>query len=328
MRVRHRAVARIPLNPGAPGRREVEGRSDAVPQPAPCRPTPPHRLAAGRAGAEYNRAVPDPVPGVRLLEVLREDAVGTYQRAEDATTGEPLCARRLHGHLCGDEAARLVFAEEVRRVATLDHPRLLRVRRHDARAEVPWILADAVHGETLEAALARGAWEPARARAFALEALSAFALLEKRRQFHAAPVPSRIVRVAHDWRFLTFRDVRAEDEAPRLKGRPPDPAWSAPELAEARPDPAKARSLTPWAVGALWHACLTGRPPPRAGVTPDDLAAAGPDAATLARLLDPSPHRRPDGADACLAWIEGRVPRPGGAPPPIAPLVVKRRRPT
>ena len=275
----------------------------------------------------------DPVPGVRLFEVLREDAVGTFQRGEDVASGEPVAVRRLHGHLCDDDAARMVFAEELRRIATLDHPRLVRVRRHDTRAAVPWMVTDPLDGETLENSLAAAPWPAAVARAFVADVLTSFVLLEKRRQFHAAPIPSRFVRIGDGWRLSTFRDVRAEDEAPRVKGRAAEPAWAAPETDSAHPDVPKARTLSAWAAGALWLGCVTGRPPPaRGGAAHPALSES--DRAILARWLDPSAAKRPYGADACLALLTdaaGGAGASGGAPnpppSPVAPLVVKKRAP-
>ncbi len=267
----------------------------------------------------------DPVPGVRLLEVLGEDAVGTMQRAEDVATGEPLAVRRLHGHLCGEEGARLVFAEEARRIATLAHPFLLRVRRHDVRAPVPYEVTDPLHGGTLEASVAAARATEAEARALVLLALDAFRLLDGRRQFHVAAMPSRIVRVGDGWRLATFRDVRAADAAPRLKGRHrADPRWAAPELDPDRSGVPTARSIVAWSVGALWAFLRTGLGPREVRLE-TAFAGSPSEAAALGRLLDPDPLRRPSGIDACAALVRGAAISGGGTPPRAAP--VPRRRP-
>jgi hypothetical protein len=259
----------------------------------------------------------DPVPGVRILDVVREDAIGTFARGIDVATGAPVGVRRLHGHVAGEEGPRLVFAEEVRRVATLDDPLLLRTLRHDVRAPVPWMVTEPVDGETLAAALERGPWPPSAARRFAGEGAHAFATLAARRQFHAAPVPARIVRVGEGWRLLTFRDVRAEDEAPRLRGRVASlGAFAPPELLAAARAPVTARGLAGHAVGALWAWLRTGGPGPRRpDASPDD-----PDAALIRRLLEPDPIRRPPDVASVLALM-------GLADPVRAPTRSWRDRP-
>jgi len=240
--------------------------------------------------------VPDPVTGLRISHVIREDALGEFLRAEDPGTGEALCLRRLHAHLAGDDAARLLFVEELRRIATLSHVGLVRVRRSDRDARRPWAVTDPIDDGTLEDELrSTGPWEREPARKFVVELLAALEQLEARRQFHAALVPSRLVRVRGTFRLLTFRDIRAEDEAPRLKGRDPvDPRFAAPELAGADTTAVKARPLTAFAVGALWRWLRTGR-------APDDGPIPGVDDADgtwIERLLEDEPMLRPAGAES------------------------------
>ena len=243
----------------------------------------------------------DTVPGVRVFDVLREDAVGTLSSAVVEATGERVSVRRMHEHLCEEEAARLVFAEEARRIATLAHPFLLKVRKADMRAEVPWILADPIDGGTLEEEIARKAWSLSEAKALAWGVVKAFHHLEQRRQFHAAPVPSKIVRVGDAWKLLTFRDIRAEEEAGRLKGKIQDSRWAAPEFAAAHGATPKARTLSAWAAGALWFALRTQKAPGEAPLPTDRAPTA--EGRLLARLLAKEPMKRPHGAEACLTLM-------------------------
>jgi serine/threonine protein kinase len=238
--------------------------------------------------------VPDPATGLSLRHVFREDALGEFLRAEDPATGEGRCVRRLHAALVDDESARLLFAEEVRRIATLSHPSLLRVRRNDRDAARPFLVTDPIDEGTLEDDVrTSGPWDAARARRFVTDLLGGLAQLEDRRQVHVALVPSRFVRVGTDFRLTTFRDVRAEDETLRLKGREvPDPRFAAPELAVGTSAPAKARPLTAFAVGALWRWLRTGRAPKDGPIPGLD----GPDGVWIERLLEDEPSLRPSGA--------------------------------
>jgi hypothetical protein len=228
--------------------------------------------------------------------VIREDALGEFLRAEEPETGEPVCLRRLHARLAGDDAARMLFAEELRRIATLSHPGLVRVRRSDRNASRPWAVTDPIDDGTLEDDLAAtGPWAREPARRFVVSLLGALEQLEARHQFHAALHPSRLVRVRGSFRLTTFREIRAEDEAPRLKGREPvDPRFAAPELAADDAATVKARPLTAFAVGALWRWLRTGRAPGEGAIPGVDDA----DGAWIERLLEDEPMLRPAGAES------------------------------
>lgn len=254
--------------------------------------------------------MPDPATGLSLGWVLEEDAVGACLRATDPTTGAAFCLRRLHANRADDEAARLLFVEEVRRISTLDHPGLLRVLRHDVRAPIPWMVAQPVDGGTLEQAVAAdGPFDPPRARALVVHLLGAVRHLEGRRQWHAALLPRHVVRVDDGWRLVTFRHVRAEDEAGRVKGRTsPEPRFAAPETAADHPAPAKARLLSMWGIGALWAYLRTGRPP-MPGV---NLSIPEADRRAFERLTEADPYRRTANAEHALSEL-------GEGPPPVAP---------
>lgn len=253
--------------------------------------------------------MPDRATGLRISHVIREDALGEFLRAEDPETGDALCVRRLHAHLVGDDSARLLFLEELRRIATLSHPGLVRVRRSDRDSPRPWAVTDPIDEGTLEDEFREtGPWERGSARKFVVDLLGALEQLESRKQFHAALVPSRIVRVRGTFRLLTFRDVRADDEAPRLKGRePPDARFAAPELSADDKASVKARPLTAFGVGALWRWLRTGRPPGEGAIPGVDDA----DGAWIERLLEEEPMLRPAGADALrrLLLADGAAPR-------------------
>lgn len=258
----------------------------------------------------YNRVVPDPATGLSLGWVLEEDAIGVCMHATDPATGAAFTLRRLHAGRAADDAARLLFAEEVRRVSTIDHPWLLKVIRHDARARVPYMVAEPLDGGTLsQDVAANGPWDPDRARALAVGLLGALAHLEGRRQWHAALLPRHVVRVGDGWRLVTFRHVRAEDEASRQKGRAtPEPGFAAPETEEAHPAPAKARLLSMWGVGALWAFARTGHAPTRGA----NLSIPEADRRAFERLTEADPYRRTPGAAHALADL-------GEGPPPASP---------
>jgi hypothetical protein len=261
---------------------------------------------------------PAPLPG-DLRAVLGEDALGRWCAVERA--GGVFTLRTLHERLAARPDARLLFAEEARRIGGLRHPFLLRVLEQQPDGPIPWILTERTDGETLESRLAAGGPLPAPAALDLSRRLAdALGLLAKRRQVHIAPVPRRVVRVGEEWRLLTFREVRADDETRALKGRAfPDPAFLPPEARADHPDPVRPAPFLAWSVGAFLRS-LVGEV---AGARDDPRVREA-----LARLLDPRPSARPVGAEAVIAVLEGNATgpaTPGTGPRPTAPVPRRRR---
>ncbi len=266
---------------------------------------------------------------VRIGERLRGDAVGDLHVAERG--GEPMGLRILREDLVGREDARMLFEEEVRRIARLDHAALLRVRQVERAPPRPWMLTDPVDGPSLEAVLGSdGPLEAQAALELAAHVADGFAYLEARKQVHAAPVPARLLRVADGWRLLTFRDIRAWDELKTRKGKPfPAPCFAPPELARAHPEPLRPAPFLAWSVGALLRFAAGGGAPcaenglaaPLPADFPADLAPI------VGRLLAWEPEARPQGRAALSRALAGEAtgPAPTGGKRFQAP-VAKRKR--
>ncbi len=241
----------------------------------------------------------------------------------------PGTLRILRARHAGQEAPRLVFLEEVRRIKTLDHPALLRVLHHDAKGERPWMLTEPIDGPTLaDHVAAEGPLAEADAMALTERMLAALEFLESRRQVHAVPVPERIVRVRDAWKLLTFRDIRAWDELKTLKGKKhPLPAYAPPERAKANPAAYGPHGHNAWHVGALLRFALGGGTPaePAPRPLPDRIAGM------VARLLEPDPERRAAGTSAVRRVLAGQdvgAPPAGGTPakPSLKAPVSRRKR--
>jgi hypothetical protein len=272
-------------------------------------------------------------PGLVVGPAVGEDALGRWRRT-DGPDG-PGALRSLHERLAGQHDARLLFAEEVRRVATLDHPALLRVRAHDAGDGVPWMLTEPVDGPSLAALAGPGrGLPPEEALALLGHLVGGLEALAARRQFHASPVAARVVRVGATWKWLTFRDVRAFDEVRTLKGRPfADEAWRPPELDRGDRNPAERAGFLAWTVGALARHLLGGGPPRGADGALAPLAAGvfAAFAPALSRLLDPHPRHRPPTLGAAMDLLRSAAAGAGSAGPAPASArsapVPRRRRP-
>jgi hypothetical protein len=257
-----------------------------------------------------------------LGPLLGRDGLGTWHRVD--TAEGPAGLRRLLPERAGQEHARLLFAEEARRIATLSHPALLRVRAHDARAPVPWILTDPIDGPSLEAVRVPAPQEAALALLAHLA--DGLAALHARKQVHVLPFPSHVLRVGNAWCWRTFRDVRARDEVRALKGRHfPEPRRAPPELAAAHPEPVASVPYAAWGLGVVLRH-LSGAGPPRdeggALLTlPEGLSEGIRD--RLAALLAEAPARRPASFEALARLIS---PRPPTTAPPSRSAPVPRPR--
>jgi hypothetical protein len=274
--------------------------------------------------------VPLEIAGVRLGAVQREDMLGEWWSA--TTDAGPRTVRALKEGLLEREDARLLFAEEARRVATLPAASFLKVERAEPTAPWPWMLTESVEVPDLEKTLAMvGPRAPERALALARTAGEGLAALAARRQIHAAPIPARLLGMERGWVWLTFRDVRANDETTGLKGRRfADPRHAPPEMDAGHPEPLRAGPWSAWAIGAVLRAALGLGPPrgedgvakPLPPTTPPALARV------LARLLEPAPRLRVPDATAALTLLAGGAEtRDGPVPPrPLGPAPVPRPR--
>lgn len=269
------------------------------------------------------------IPGIEIGERLAGDAVGECYAATEG--GALRTLRILRADLAGRDDARLLFAEEARRIGRIEHPALLAVHRQDPGATRPWMLADPIGGGTLAAHVETSGPLAAEAALALAEGLAgAFAYLEGRRQIHAAPVPSRIVHVEGRWRLVTFRNIRAWDELKSLKGkRYADLAFAPPEHAREHPERLSPHPFLAWAVGTVLRFAAGGGPPG----TEEGTARPLPDevprelAGRIARLTAPDPGARPQGVRALEAVLAGAgAPDAGSARPTIQAPVPRRRK--
>lgn len=251
---------------------------------------------------------------IRIGDQIRQDATGAWCHA--TWEGASWTLRILREDLAGRDDARLLFEEEIRRIERLDHPVLLRVQRVSRKPPRPWMLTDPIDGQTLASALAGGAtFSPAEAVALARQVHEGFRYLQARKQVHATPWPTSLVRVGEGWKLLTFRSIRAWDELSSLKGKKnPHAELTPPERDREHPAALKPEPWISWAIGTLLQSLL-GRDPP------------APWPGVLARLRAADPDERPMGRRAIEQALEGHLASaPAAGPAPISAPVPRKRR--
>jgi hypothetical protein len=217
----------------------------------------------------------------------------------------------------GPEGAR--FERELARLAQVEHEGVARVLGHGKCADGQAFVASAWHeGEELSQVLARGALglseslRVLRGAARALSALHAAGIV------HGRLGPASFTLGAAAGSEPTLNDAGMDWKAPR---------YLAPEQATLGHDPTPATDV--FALGCLFHSCLTGQAPFAAEQSTANLAQLRFDAAEplreqrpgvpdawaqlATRLLAKEPAARPADADALLAELE-RLPEPAPEP--------------
>ncbi|MGN6369909.1 MAG: serine/threonine-protein kinase [Phycisphaerae bacterium] len=231
------------------------------------------------------------------MELLGEGSQGKVFRAEDVEFRRHValkCLKRSAGSAAGGDEA---FLEQMRSVAPLDHPGLVRVVETGVAEGFRYIAMELIEGGTLAALIKGcGSLDVARASQLCAEAAETLAYAAEQEKAHGNVKPENLLLTrAGRCRIADFGFPRQE-QAPPLKGPSP---YAAPEVLGGLSPTEKSDvySLT-----AVYYFLLTGRPP---GAASDQPGAAGPDvralngdlpadvAAIIARGMAKNPDDRP-----------------------------------
>ena len=250
-----------------------------------------------------------------LLERLGRGGMAEVWRARDARAGTTVAVKRLHPHLRSDDAALERFRREASSAAAVQHPRAVGVRAVRIDTDEAYLVMDLVPGGSLADRLKRAGPLPvALAVRTAAEVAQVLGEAHRRGIVHRDVTPTNILLDPDAGaRLVDFGIARALEDAVSVTATGDVVGtlrYVAPEvLAGAPPTPAS----DVWSLGAVLYEAVAGRPPfaaaapvavleARSSVPPP--IAGQPDQlnALLARMLEPSPDKRPaDGAAADAA---------------------------
>lgn len=222
-----------------------------------------------RAAAAAMR--PQHVGGCVLLERIGAGAMGEVYRARQVELDRIVAIKLMRAELQERREFLARFRSESRLLASLDHPGIVKVLTSGEQDGWLYFTMEHVEGRDLAAAmpeLRRSATDGERGRRYdrivriAAEILDALAHAHRRGVVHRDLKPSNVVLDADDRpHVVDFGLAKSSASAGRttLGLVVGTPAYMSPEAADGRPHPREHIDL--WAVGAMLHEALVGRPP-------------------------------------------------------------------
>ncbi|HEY6066896.1 MAG TPA: protein kinase [Thermoanaerobaculia bacterium] len=296
-----------------------------------------------------------------VLSPIGAGGMGEVYRARDLRLGREVAVKVLPENLSGDPDALARFEREARAIAALSHPNLLAIYDFGADAGVSFAVTELLHGETLRAALAPGAFLWRRAAAVGASLAEGLAAAHSRGIVHRDLKPDNVFLTSEGRvKILDFglaRWVRDEAAPGGVGGDPtsapttPDPTqpgtvlgtvgYMSPEQVRGEPTTA---SSDLFAFGCVLHEMLTGQPAFSGGTAFERMAAILRDEPPppsrlspgvpaeidrlVARCLEKSAARRPGSAAELATELHGLA-SAGASDPTIASSAVNRlaRRP-
>lgn len=185
-------------------------------------------------------------------------------KAEDAILGRDVALKTLRQSYAEEHAFQRRFKREARAMASLDHPKIVRVYDISQEGDVPFIVAECVEGEDAGDRLSRiGRMEVGTALAVAEQLLEALSYAHDQGIIHRDIKPSNVmltgggsIKVADFGIARIVEETRDEDhEAGEVIG----------SARYMSPEQLMGRQATPrsdiYSVGILLYHCLTGEPP-------------------------------------------------------------------
>ena len=283
----------------------LETAGDFLEEPARVDPADVATLPAGTELGAY-----------RIVEEIGRGGMGVVYLAEDLRLGRRVAVKALPADVAANPELRQRLRREARAAATISHPAVAVIYALEEIDDQLIIVSEYVNGETLRTIIARGAIEPGRARAIALQVARALCAAHDAGVVHRDLKPENVlVNPEGAVKVVDFGIAHVEGpEATRLTRAGAilgTPAYMAPEQLLGGTIDARADI---YAFGVLLNEMLTGHHP----LTPAGTAMTPTTdlAAIAARCMRRDPAERYASSRDLLAALNS--PAESGQDEPVA----------
>ena len=183
--------------------------------------------------------------------------MGEVYRATHVPSGLPVAVKVVHAHLAARVESREGFRNEVRAVASLDHPAVVRVFDHGVHERQPYLVMELLSGDCMDRLPGRLSWDEVQGSLLSL--LDALAHAHARGVVHRDIKPANVLVEADRVVLTDFGLAHALEQA-TASGIAGTPTYMAPEQFRGR-----WRDYGPWtdlySLGILAWELVCGRPP-------------------------------------------------------------------
>jgi len=211
---------------------------------------------------EHGGRRPDLAGRYELIEQIGSGGGGVVWKALDPRLDRIVAVKFLGSDLIGDHHARERFVREARAASSIDHPNICTIFEIDETGDGRVYIAMAYYeGPTLDRILLDGPLDPRRAVSIAIQIARALSAAHEELIIHRDVKPGNVVIAPRDTvKLLDFgiaklRGSIHDDESGRAFGT----------LAYMSPEQLRGEEVDPrtdlWALGAVLHETVCGRPP-------------------------------------------------------------------
>jgi eukaryotic-like serine/threonine-protein kinase len=100
-------------------------------------------------GLDVSKATMQTVGNYDLLEKIAEGGMGAVWKGRHRTTGETVAVKIMPAHMASNATLLKRFEQEFRAASRLDHPNIVRALDYGEAGDMPYLVMEFVHGESL-----------------------------------------------------------------------------------------------------------------------------------------------------------------------------------